>query len=226
MPSRSSALSSTSVSRGCTSLRATVGSRSTRSTRRSSTSGSSRPVVPNPYYRNPIGYGMCGPTVEVWGSDEQKKRYLRPLFTGEEVWCQLFSEPGSGSRLRRPVRQGRARRRRVDRQRAEGLDDAGARQPLGPPRVPHRCRRPEARRAHRVGRRHARAWRRGAAAAPDDRRGRVQRGVLHRRAHPRLRAPRRSGRGVACVAHDADERASVDRRRDRPEGRWCDRRAR
>ena len=52
---------------------------------------------PNPYYRNPIGYGMCGPTVEVWGSDEQKKRYLRPLFTGEEVWCQLFSEPGSGS---------------------------------------------------------------------------------------------------------------------------------
>jgi alkylation response protein AidB-like acyl-CoA dehydrogenase len=52
---------------------------------------------PNPYYRNPIGYGMCGPTVVVWGSEEQKKRYLRPLFTGEEVWCQLFSEPGSGS---------------------------------------------------------------------------------------------------------------------------------
>lgn len=52
---------------------------------------------PNPYYRNPIGYGMCGPTVVVWGSDAQKQRYLRPLFTGEEVWCQLFSEPGSGS---------------------------------------------------------------------------------------------------------------------------------
>ena len=46
------------------------------------------------YYRNPIGYGMCGPTVVVWGSEEQKKRYLRPLFTGEEIWCQLFSEPG------------------------------------------------------------------------------------------------------------------------------------
>jgi alkylation response protein AidB-like acyl-CoA dehydrogenase len=53
--------------------------------------------APNPYYRNPIGYGMCGPTVVEWGSEEQKKRYLRPLFTGEEVWCQLFSEPGSGS---------------------------------------------------------------------------------------------------------------------------------
>ena len=47
--------------------------------------------------RNPIGYGMCGPTVHVWGSDEQKRRYLRPLFTCEEIWCQLFSEPGSGS---------------------------------------------------------------------------------------------------------------------------------
>jgi len=53
--------------------------------------------APNPVYRNPIGHGMCGPTVVVWGSEAQKSRYLRPLFTGEEVWCQLFSEPGSGS---------------------------------------------------------------------------------------------------------------------------------
>jgi alkylation response protein AidB-like acyl-CoA dehydrogenase len=53
--------------------------------------------APNPMYRNPIGHGMCGPTVAAWGSDEQKQRYLRPLFTGEEIWCQLFSEPGSGS---------------------------------------------------------------------------------------------------------------------------------
>ncbi|MBK5332349.1 MAG: acyl-CoA dehydrogenase family protein, partial [Ilumatobacteraceae bacterium] len=53
--------------------------------------------APNAYYRNPIGHGMCGPTVVVWGSEEQKTRYLRPLFTGEEIWCQLFSEPGAGS---------------------------------------------------------------------------------------------------------------------------------
>ena len=33
----------------------------------------------------------------MWGSEEQKQRYLRPLFTGEEIWCQLFSEPGAGS---------------------------------------------------------------------------------------------------------------------------------
>lgn len=52
---------------------------------------------PNPYLRNPIGHGMCGPTVAEWGSDEQRRRYLRPLFTGDEIWCQLFSEPGSGS---------------------------------------------------------------------------------------------------------------------------------
>lgn len=53
--------------------------------------------APNPVSRNPIGHGMCGPTVHVWGSEAQKQRYLRPLFTCEEIWCQLFSEPGSGS---------------------------------------------------------------------------------------------------------------------------------
>ena len=52
---------------------------------------------PNAMYHNPIGHGMTGPTVVAWGSEDQKQRYLRPLFTGEEVWCQLFSEPGSGS---------------------------------------------------------------------------------------------------------------------------------
>jgi alkylation response protein AidB-like acyl-CoA dehydrogenase len=48
-------------------------------------------------YRNVIGHGMGAPTIVTHGSEEQKKRYLRPLFTGEEVWCQLFSEPGAGS---------------------------------------------------------------------------------------------------------------------------------
>jgi alkylation response protein AidB-like acyl-CoA dehydrogenase len=53
--------------------------------------------APTPYARNPIGYGMGAPTVAAHGSEAQKQRYLRPLFTGEEVWCQLFSEPGAGS---------------------------------------------------------------------------------------------------------------------------------
>ncbi len=47
--------------------------------------------------KNPIGYGMCAPTIVSHGTDEQKQRYLRPLFTSEEIWCQLFSEPGAGS---------------------------------------------------------------------------------------------------------------------------------
>jgi alkylation response protein AidB-like acyl-CoA dehydrogenase len=49
--------------------------------------------------RNGIGLGMAAPTILAFGSDEQKKRWLRPLWTGEEVWCQLFSEPGAGSDL-------------------------------------------------------------------------------------------------------------------------------
>ena len=45
--------------------------------------------------RNTIGLGMAAPTILSFGTDEQKARWLRPLWTGEEIWCQLFSEPGS-----------------------------------------------------------------------------------------------------------------------------------
>jgi alkylation response protein AidB-like acyl-CoA dehydrogenase len=53
--------------------------------------------APNPVTRNPIGHGMCAPTIVAHGSEAQKDRYLRPLFTSEEIWCQMFSEPGAGS---------------------------------------------------------------------------------------------------------------------------------
>lgn len=46
-----------------------------------------------------IGLGMAAPTVLAYGSEDVKARFLRPLWTGEEVWCQLFSEPGAGSDL-------------------------------------------------------------------------------------------------------------------------------
>jgi alkylation response protein AidB-like acyl-CoA dehydrogenase len=46
---------------------------------------------------NLIGHGMGAPTVLTHGSEAQKDRYLRPLFTNEEIWCQMFSEPGAGS---------------------------------------------------------------------------------------------------------------------------------
>ncbi|MFT5329388.1 MAG: alkylation response protein AidB-like acyl-CoA dehydrogenase [Parasphingorhabdus sp.] len=44
-----------------------------------------------------IGLGMCVPTVIAFGSDEHKKRYVEKALMGEEVWCQLFSEPAAGS---------------------------------------------------------------------------------------------------------------------------------
>ncbi len=46
-----------------------------------------------------IGIGMLGPTIIAHGSEEQKSRYLGPMLHGDEVWCQLFSEPAAGSDL-------------------------------------------------------------------------------------------------------------------------------
>ncbi|MDO5629090.1 MAG: acyl-CoA dehydrogenase family protein, partial [Mobilicoccus sp.] len=60
--------------------------------------------------RNAIGLGMAAPVIVAFGTPEQQQKYLRPLFTGEEIWCQLFSEPGAGSDLAavatRAVREG------------------------------------------------------------------------------------------------------------------------
>ena len=97
--------------------------------------GQARPVnevinqyrVPRPW--NILGIGMGGPTVIAWGTEEQKQQFLRGIATNEEIWCQLFSEPGAGSDVAGLGDARGARRRRVDRERPEGLDVARAPRP-------------------------------------------------------------------------------------------------
>jgi alkylation response protein AidB-like acyl-CoA dehydrogenase len=48
---------------------------------------------------NVIGLGMAAPTLMAYGTEDQLDTFLRPLWTGEQIWCQLFSEPGAGSDL-------------------------------------------------------------------------------------------------------------------------------
>jgi alkylation response protein AidB-like acyl-CoA dehydrogenase len=55
--------------------------------------------APSGQASNPLGYSMGAPTVLAFGDEEQHHRYLRPLFQGQQRWCQLFSEPGAGSDL-------------------------------------------------------------------------------------------------------------------------------
>ena len=129
--------------------------------------------------RNAIGFGMGAPTIVTHGTEEQKSKYLRPLFTGEEMWCQLFSEPGAGSDVA-------GLSTRADRDGDEWIVNGQkvwtslrALREVGPPRRPHQSRRREAQGAHLLRHRHGPARRRGPAAAADDRWRGVQRGLLH-----------------------------------------------
>ena len=143
-----------------------------------------------------IGLGMLGPCLIAHGTDEQKQRHLGPMLHGDEVWCQLFSEPAAGSDLAavqtRAVVQDDGsfvlNGQKVWTTNAQfssfGLllarTDAGRAQAQGHDHV------------HRA---HERAGRHDARPAPDLRRGGVQRGLLRRRARAgRLRGRRRRQR--------------------------------
>ena len=160
-----------------------------------------------------IGVGMLGPTIIAHGTDEQKQRYLGPMLHGDEVWCQLFSEPAAGSDL-----AGIQSRAKQDdggwvAQRAEGVDDQRAVLRLRPAARPHRPRRAQAQGPDDVHRPDGRRGRHGARPAADHRRRRVQRGVLRRRQARRRRRRRRRRQRLGHRADDAHVRAPDDRLR-------------
>ena len=155
-----------------------------------------------------MGVGMAGPTLVAFGTEEQQQRLLRP-----DVHVRRDLVPDV-QRARRRVRRRRRSRRAAVRDGDEWVVNGQkvwtsmahvARWGLLLARTDPDV--PEAPRPLVLLHRHAPARRRGAATAPDDRRGRVQRDLLHRRAHPRLPAHRRGRRRLERRDRDADERA-------------------
>ncbi len=129
-----------------------------------------------------IGVGMLGPTIIAHGAEEQKARYLGPMLHGDEVWCQLFSEPAAGSDL--AAVQTRARQEDDGSWRLSGQKVWTTNAQFSSYGLLLRKDRPRAAQAQGpddVHRPDGRPRRDGQGLAPDLGRGRVQRGVPRRR---------------------------------------------
>ena len=154
---RSSASSSTGAWPGCTSPRATAGSRLSPKLQTIINERIVRRRRPNPVLPQPDRLRHVRPDGRRVGQRRAEAALPAPAVHRRGDLVPAVLRARRRLRRRRPVVQGRPRRRRVDRQRPEGVDHARPRGPLGPAHRAHRPRRAQARRPHRVRRRHARA---------------------------------------------------------------------
>ena len=158
-----------------------------------------------------IGLGMCIPTMMAYAAPEHLQRYVKPALHGDEVWCQLFSEPAAGSDVAgirtRAERDGDGWVINGQKVWTSGAhySDYGIIITRTDPNVPKHAG------PHHVLPVDEGAGRRGAADQADVGRRQLQRGVLHRRAHPRQPAAGQGGRGLEGRPHHPDERAAGGR---------------
>ncbi len=149
------------------------------------------------------GVALVGPTLIQWGTEAQKTHFIPRILSGEDTWCQGYSEPNAGSDLTAAANQGQPRRRLLRRQRLQDLDLPGPSGGLDVPAVPHR---PQAARQPRpvlYPGRHENARYHHPPDGRDQRPGQLQPGVLRQRAGAQGKHRRQDQRGLARRDHDA-----------------------